>query len=59
MDNFKFSELTYERPDFIEVQKKMDAYVKQVVNAKEYAEVRNAILENNNKNFMISCWSMN
>lgn len=48
MDNFKFSELTYERPDFIEVQKKMDAYVKQVVNAKEYAEVRNAILENNN-----------
>lgn len=48
MDNFKFSEVTYERPDFIEVQKKIDAYVEQVMNAKEYAEVRNAILENNN-----------
>lgn len=48
MDNFKFSEVTYERPDFIEVQKKIDAYAEQVMNAKEYAEVRNAILENNN-----------
>lgn len=48
MDNFKFSDVTYERPDFIEVQKKIDTYVKRVESAKVYAEVRSAILDNDN-----------
>ncbi|WP_066719781.1 hypothetical protein [Clostridium sp. Marseille-P299] len=48
MNNFKFSDLTYERPNFLEVQKKIDDFTNRVKEACAYIDVKNVILENDN-----------
>ena len=48
MNNFKFNDLTYERPNFLEVQKKIDDFTNRVKEACAYIDVKNVILENDN-----------
>ncbi len=45
MENFKFTELEYTRPDFKELENKLDSFIERITNAKTYEEARAVSLE--------------
>ena len=45
MDNFKFEDIKYERPDFDKISKKIDEYTERLKSAKTYEETRAVMFE--------------
>lgn len=45
MDNFKFEDIKYERPDFDKISKRIDEYTERLKSAKTYEETRAVMFE--------------